>query len=345
MPFGTQPVVNKKEVIKTTENKAEGGFSNLIFTITDNLELSLKRVLEKEHNEPSTHKKEKHYLSISSIAGDACLRKQYYALQNADLNDNYNMDKHLIMGFGTLLHEMVQKPLEKHGVLQYVEKFLIDHDLKVCGSTDGYLHEDNTIVDFKSCGLSMYNYVLRSGKAKKAHIAQAHWYAYMLSKILNKPITTIKIAYFNKNQGGYCPFFSKAESNITKVLEYLEATASKMSSINDEHPLKYNIENLKQSLFDLKSIKEREENAYGKPIMLEIDVPYDEAIMQEEIEKVKKFWAMLEYNKNIPKDDKGVLKKKEKLPAKISKPLYCKGCQYLLTCRGQEWIDKNVTNS
>lgn len=309
-------------------------FGTPIQPVDNSLRTLLNKALNNEHNLPSTHKKEKNYLSISSIAGDACLRKQYYALNNAQLSDNYNLEKHLIMGFGTLLHEMVQKPLEKYGFLTHVEQFLIDHDLKVCGSTDGYIPSSNTIVDFKSCNLAMYNYVLRSGKAKLAHVAQAHWYAYLLGKQLNKKIDNIKIVYFNKNQSGYCPFLTYPETNIKGVLEYLERTADKMPNITDSHPLVHNIVNLKQSLSELKTIKEREDvNGYD-PIMVEIDVPYSDKIMQEEIAKVEKFWKDMEFNKTNDK--------KEILPKKISKKIYCQGCQYLLTCRGQEWIDKNA---
>ncbi len=327
----------KKEIVKKEQ------FSH--FSLRNILEQCFK---DDRKNIPDTHVKLKGYVSVSQITGDACLRKAYYQYIQEEKEDNVSFETHAILSFGTLIHEFIQSTLKRNNKIDLVEKFLQDDKLKICGSIDGiFTYKTHGVIDeivlndFKSCGLSTLERVMRSGKGSKNHIRQLHWYAYLLSQFYKKPITKLKLTYFCKNQSGYIPDMYYEKGNIDNTLSYLTEARDKMVE------LKRDVENINQHIYNLQStlnaIKFKEENVRADGFVIhEIDFFFDQNIMDQEMEQLNYFMDIIkkneqnlkEYNEKIEKGKKAK-KPKERFPKRLatSKKYQCAGCAYFSKCR------------
>lgn len=287
---------------------------------------SLKQYYE---NTKDAHRKIDGYLSVSQFSGNACQRKAYYQLTNAEKNsDNFNFESQIILNMGTLIHEYLQEALSQSCHLADIEKFIQDDELKICGSIDGIFVSDDKkiLIDFKSCGLNTFEYVKKSGKATKSHLHQLHVYAMILNKYYGYNITQMKVIYINKNHGANTPYTKHIKDNLINTLDYLNDVSQKyISSGRESMELLSNIYSLESAINSLEEISTVDKNE--DYLIEEVDIVYDEKIPEEEINKAKILHELVETNKD---------KKKPKLPNKISKPYICATCHYRGICRGLE---------
>lgn len=316
--------------------------------------VSVKKLLEECYESDSkkrqAHRKLEGYLSISQIAGKACLRKAYYTLNNYPSDKVFNFESHSILEVGTLYHELVQSTMIRGNKLHYVEQFMKCDKYKICGSTDGLLRDDSTgeyiLNDFKTIGTAGFDYVVKTNKAKKDHISQVHLYAYMFSNMFNIPIKKMKITYLHKNQNFYSARLDTVIKNIQSNIGYLENVLNYMQS-KDQNTLKIETQlaKLHHSVDELEGIttKKEDEDYHIK----EIDFNFNQETLDIELNKVDDFWKLVENNKKIEEDNKKaieynktVTKKKDlmpiktiRLPNKISTDYICNSCPFLQVCR------------
>ena len=273
---------------------------------------------------PHKHRKTEGFLSISQISGNSCMRKNYYDLMGYP-KQSIPFRNRLIMDFGTRLHELAQQCMGEFGYLQGVEQFMEDKELKVCGSTDGWLvnkHNQMIFNDIKTTNLNGYMTVLSSDKPKKDHRHQVHWYSYIMRKHHNIKIDRLKITYICKNQSSYSPLWENDYKNLNSIME-------KINSSDNDFLTDQERANLNFIAYKLNKDKEL---INGDDFLIkEVDFDYDEKIIKEEIEKVNKFWQLIENNKELI--EKG---KKEKLPNKIKDGVICASCQFRKVCRNYD---------
>lgn len=289
---------------------------------------SIKEMLHsalEEEKKVDNHRTEDGYLSISSISG-GCLRKDYYRLKGYEANNSYEFNTQWIFGFGHAIHDYVQNILIKYGHLHGVEQFMKDDELKICGSTDGFLFsksdKENSIIvnDFKTCNLSTFTYVKSSNKAKKDHIAQLHLYGYLLNKTFDYKIDGLKVTYINKNQAYYFPYIASVKNNLKLV----QASLTKMSnyytskgkiSTADSIDDKFNL--LENSLLTLEREAEKMADRTEDWMIQEVDFDYSEDVLNNQVNVIKDFWTRLENNKP---------------PNKTTKKYICSTCEFYNVC-------------
>lgn len=295
---------------------------------------------EKESKLPSTHKKIEGYLSISQISGSkACMRKQYYEIEKYDSDEKFSFDSHSILKVGNLYHDLVQSVLIKYGKIEHVESFFSNDEYKICGSIDGIIKDyDGSYIlnDFKTISSAGFDYILRSGRAKKDHIAQVHLYRFMIEKQLGIKIDKLKITYLHKNQNHYDLKMDNPLKNLQNTLEYLNDIYNWLEKNGkDTSKVLKQIGNVDSSINTLKYSSEKYENEDYH--IKEIDMLFDQSILDAELNKIKEFWELVESNREIrTKNAVAVLKKdikKEKLPNKISVNYKCNSCKFIQVCR------------
>lgn len=306
--------------------------------------VSVKKLLEECYESDSkkrqAHRKLEGYLSISQIAGKACLRKAYYTLHNYPSEKVFNFESHSILEVGTLYHELVQSTMIRSNKLHFVEQFMKCDKYKICGSTDGLLRDDSTgeyiLNDFKTTGTAGFDYVVKANKAKKDHVSQVHLYAYMFSNMFKTPIKKMKITYLHKNQNFYTARLDTIISNIKSNIGYLENVFNYMQS-KDQNTLKIETQlaKLHNSVNELEGIatKKEDEDYHIK----EIDFNFSQDVLDIELNKVDQFWKLVESNKKIEEENKKATKKSDirkiKLPNKISTDYICNSCPFIQVCR------------
>lgn len=272
-----------------------------------------------------THKKKDGYLSISQFTGNACLRKCYYQLMKVQRSKN-TFEKDWIFKVGHSIHDLIQSTMEQQKFLMGVEQYFEDHELKICGSTDGYFidHSKKEIrmLDIKSAGLNTFEYVSKSNRAKVDHIAQLHVYAYLLKKHFypDYEIKSMHILYVNKNQADFKP-------NLDDLLNKYEKMYHDYSEMVKENCVPFVLEDVEQDRLDFHNIVKQKSEVNKDYQLKECVFNYSEEIIQKELDKLEDFWNRIENNK---------------LPNKISKFLYCKNCEYVLECRSQDWLDEQL---
>ena len=292
----------------------------------------IKEVLKYQNEtEPNEHKGKDGYISVSQFTGNACQRKLYLNYLNKEKREyEYRLD--YIFSFGHLYHDWIQDILSKTLHLHGVEEYFQNDEMKVTGSIDGYIINDDgtyTIIDFKTSSLGSYQYIMNSRKAKKDHKHQLMFYAYLfMKKYPDRKVKSIKVLYINKNQGSFAVDIDMQLVQIDKVIKYLSDTLEKMKKLNrNSEELEDNIhylENSKQSLINLLEKDKGEDYLFQ-----EFDYPYDDNvnIIDEEIAKLDKFWLHVENEENKIKEAKRTEKEyKQKLLPKIANTTYCSSC-------------------
>ena len=304
-------------------------------------------LIQDKINIPDTHRKKEGYLSISQLAGDSCKRKLYYQYKSEEKDDTYSLQSDLTLKVGTMYHELVQGTMLRNPEISkifLVEQFLQDDELKICGSTDGCFYDDDgemVINDFKTCSLSALERIKNSGKAKKDHIAQVHWYQYLIKKMYGHDIKRFKITYLCKNQMGYYPEIYGVKKNLSEVLNYLKSTSDKMKT-----PSENLVQNISKIEYSFKTLEYGEKmSKEGEYLIYEVNFEYSDEVMQKELQKIDDFWNIVLYNDNRKQNKKGELPK-EKFPNRITKKYYCVSCPYLSKCRPEMYneIKESETN-
>lgn len=281
--------------------------------------------------EPNEHKGKAGHVSVSQFTGNACLRKLYLNhLSKVEREYEYRLD--YIFSFGHLYHDWIQNILSKIGQLHGIEEYFQDDDLKVTGSIDGYVINDDgtyTIVDFKTSSLGSYQYIMNSRKCKKDHKHQLMFYAYLfMKKYPDRIVKSIKVLYINKNQGSYSIDVDMQITQMDKVIKYLTDTLEKMKKLNrNSEELEDNIsylENSRQSLINLLEKDKGEDYLFQ-----EFDYNYQDniSIVDEELAKLDKFWLHVDNEKEkIKTSIKTEKEYKQKLPPKLANTMYCESC-------------------
>lgn len=273
---------------------------------------------------PHKHRKIDGYLSISQISGESCMRKNYYDIMGYQ-KQGIPFRNRIIMDFGTRLHELAQQCMGEFGYLKGVEDFMFLDELKVCGSTDGWLvNQDNgslILNDIKTANLNTYQKVLSTNEPKKDHKAQVHWYSYILRKKANIEINDLKITYICKNQSSYTPLWQQDFDKLNNFVQIL----------NNDPQYVYSDELKSLNYINYKLQKDFQLSQEDDYLIKEVDFKYDEEIIKKEIEKIEDFWALIENNKELVKNGK-----KEKIPSKIRDGVICQSCNFRKVCRNYD---------